>query len=112
MNKLSIEEKSERAHNKAFSKIVHIKDDIKRVKKEIREGGNGSVPVEMLQKSVNHLQADLQTWEYIAKLIETDDFRQPIKNNVEMLHGMMGLADPRYMDVDYDELYSGDLPIG
>ena len=29
-----------------------------------------------------------------------------------MLHGMMGLADPRYMDVDYDELYNGNLPIG
>ena len=111
MIKLSIEEKSERAHNKAFSKMINIKDDIKRVKQEIREGGT-SVPVDLLQKSVEGYERDLQTWEYIAKLIETDNFRQPIKNNVEMLHGMMGLADPRYMDVDYDELYSGDLPIG
>ena len=111
MIKLSIEEKSERAHNKAFSKMINIKDDIKRVKQEIREGGT-SVPVDLLQKRVEGYERDLQTWEYIAKLIETDDFRQPIKNNVEMLHGMMGLADPRYMDVDYDELYNGDLPIG
>ena len=103
MNKLSIEEKSERAHNKAFSKMIYIKKDIKRVQQEIREGGNGSVPVEMLQKSINHLQADLQTWEYIAKLIETDDYRQPIKSNVEMLHGMMGLADPRFLEVNDPE---------
>tara|TARA_R100001163_G_C5002386_1_gene151046 strand:+ start:354 stop:671 length:318 start_codon:yes stop_codon:yes gene_type:complete len=103
MNKLSIEEKSERAHNKAFSKMIYIQKDIKRVQQEIREGGNGSVPVEMLQKSINHLQADLQTWEYIAKLIETDDYRQPIKSNVEMLHGMMGLADPRFLEVNDPE---------
>ncbi len=48
MDKLSIEEKSERAHNKAFSKMINIKDDIKRVQKEIRQGGNGSIPIEML----------------------------------------------------------------
>jgi hypothetical protein len=36
MIKLSIEEKSERAHNKAFSKMINIKDDIKRVKQEIQ----------------------------------------------------------------------------
>ena len=107
MDKLSIEDIAERAHNKAFAKMVYIQDDIKRVKQEIREGGNGSVPVEMLQKSVTQMENDLQTWEYIAKLIETDDFRQPIKTNVEMLHGMMGLSDPNYLDVDFDQ-----LPIG
>ena len=112
MDKLSIEEKSERAHNKAFSKMVNIKDDIKRVQKEIRQGGNGSIPVEMLQKSLDHMKADLQTWEYIAKLIETDDYRQPIKTNVEILHGMMGLADPNHLDVDFEEIYKGNLPIG
>ena len=112
MDKLSIEEKSERAHNKAFSKMINIKDDIKRVQKEIRQGGNGSIPVEMLQKSLDHMKADLQTWEYIAKLIETDDYRQPIKTNVEMLHGMMGLADPNHLDVDFEEIYKGNLPIG
>ena len=112
MDKLSIEEKSERAHNKAFSKMINIKDDIKRVQKEIRQGGNGSIPVEMLQKSLDHMKADLQTWEYIAKLIETDDYRQPIKTNVEILHGMMGLADPNHLDVDFEEIYKGNLPIG
>ena len=112
MIKLSIEEKSERAHNKAFSKMINIKDDIKRVQKEIRQGGNGSIPVDMLQKSLDHMKADLQTWEYIAKLIETDDYRQPIKTNVEILHGMMGLADPNHLDVDFEEIYKGNLPIG
>ena len=109
MNKLSVEEICERAHNKAFSKMINIKEDIKRVQQEIREGGNGAVPVDMLQKSVNHMQANLQTWEYIAKLIETDDFRQPIKDNVAMLHGMMGLSSPDYMDYDVD---FDQLPIG
>lgn len=112
MNKLSIEDIAERAHNKAFSKMINIKEDIKRVQQEIREGGNGSVPIDMLQKSVEHMQADLQTWEYIAKLVETNDYRQPIKTNVELLHGMMGLADPNHLDVDFEEIYKGNLPIG
>jgi len=109
MNKLSIEDIAERAHNKAFAKMIYIQDDIKRVKQEIREGGNGSVPVDMLQKSVTNMEYDLQTWEYMAKLIETDDFREPIKNNVEILHGMMGLSSPDYMDYDVD---FDQLPIG
>jgi len=112
MNKLSIDEIAERAHNKAFSKMINIQDDIRRVNKEIKSGGNGSVPVDMLQKSVTNMEYNLQTWEYIAKLIETDDFRQPIKHNVEMLHGMMGLADPNHLEVDYEQLYNGGLPIG
>ena len=112
MNKLSKEELCNRAHNKAFSKMINIKDDIKRVNKEIKEGGNGSVPLELLRKSIVNLDNDLQVWNHIAKLIETDDFRQPIKHNVEMLHGMMGLADPNHLEVDYEQLYNGDLPIG
>ena len=112
MDKLNIEEIAERAHNKAFSKMINIQDDIKRVNKEIKSGGNGSVPVDMLRKSVTQMENDLQTWEYIAKLIETDDFRQPIKTNVEMLHGIMGLTDPNHIDVNYEQIYNGDLPIG
>ena len=104
MNKRRREVKAERAHNKACSKRIYRKKDRKRGQQEIRDGGNGSIPVDMLQKSVNHMQADLQTWEYIAKLIETDDYRQPIKTNVQMLHGMMGLTDAFDMDVDYEEL--------
>jgi len=112
MDELSIEDLSERAHNKAFSKMMNIKEDIKRVQQEIREGGNGSIPIDMLKTSVTQMQNNLQTWEYIAKLIETDDFREPIKSNVEFLHGMMGLADHKSLDVDYEQLYNGDLPIG
>tara|TARA_R100000935_G_C2710650_1_gene113953 strand:- start:4 stop:333 length:330 start_codon:yes stop_codon:yes gene_type:complete len=109
MNKLSKEELCNRAHNKAFSKMINIKDDIKRVNKEIKEGGNGSVPLELLRKSIVNLDNDLQVWNHIAKLIETDDFRQPIKNNVEILHNIMGLSGPDYMDYDVD---FDQLPIG
>jgi len=112
MDKLNIEEIAERAHNKAFSKIVNIQNNIKRVNKEIKAGGDGSVPVDLLRKSLVNMENNLQTWEYIAKLIETNDFRQPIKTNVEMLHGMMGLSDPNYLEVDYEQVYNGDLPIG
>ena len=109
MTKLSVEEISERAHNKAFAKMIYIQDDIKRVKQEIREGGNGSIPVDLLKKSVINLEHDLNTWQYIAKLIETDDFRSPVRDNVEMLHSIMGLSGPDYMDYDVD---FDQLPIG
>lgn len=112
MEKLSIEQLSERAHNKAFSKMIYIEKDIQRLQQEIRDGGNGSVPIDLLKTSLEATQRDLQVWSYIAKLIETDDFREPIRKNIELLHGMMGLADPDHLDVDFEQVYKGNLPIG
>tara|TARA_R110000765_G_scaffold9884_1_gene30591 strand:- start:140 stop:478 length:339 start_codon:yes stop_codon:yes gene_type:complete len=112
MDKLTQEELNERAHNKAFSKMSFIEDDIRRVSEEIREGGNGSIPVELLKKSVRALERDLQTWSYIAKLVESHDFRKPVIKSPPKLFGMMGLSDPRTFDVDYDQICNGDLPIG
>jgi len=108
MNKESAGEIHERAHNKAFSKMIYLNNDIKRAREEIRDGGDGLVTVDLLKQNFERLKLDLKTWEYIAKLIETEDFIEPVRSNVEMLHGMMGLADPSLydMDVDYDQIPS------
>ena len=93
-----------KAHNKAFAKVLYLADDIKKARQEIKSGGDGRISMDLLESNFERLKVDLKVWEYIAKLIETEDFTEPIKSNVEMLHGIMGLADPNLydMDVDYD----------
>ena len=93
-----------RAHNKAFAKVLYLADDIKRARKEIKGGGDGRISMDLLQSNLERLKVDLKVWEYIAKLVESENYTGPIKSNVEMLHGIMGLADPNLydMNVDYD----------
>jgi hypothetical protein len=91
-----------RAHNKAFAKVLYLADDIKRARKEIKSGGDGRISMDLLQSNLERLKVDLKVWEYIAQLVEDENLTEPIKSNVEMLHGIMGLADPSLYDMDID----------
>ena len=63
----------QRASNKAFSKIITLERDISKLKLEIRSGGDGRIGVDMLQTCLSSTEKELQTWQYIAKLIETNE---------------------------------------
>ncbi len=63
----------QRASNKAFSKIITLERDISKLKLDIRSGGDGRIGVDMLQKCLSSTEKELQTWQYIAKLIETNE---------------------------------------
>jgi hypothetical protein len=63
----------QRAHNKAFSKMLTLERDISSLKLEIRSGGDGRIGVDMLQTCLSSTEKELQTWQYIAKLIETNE---------------------------------------
>ena len=63
----------QRAHNKAFSKMLTLERDISKLKLEIRSGGDGRIGVDMLQTCLLSTEKELQTWQYIAKLIETNE---------------------------------------
>lgn len=67
MNKSEIRD---RAHNKAFSKIMTLQRDVSRLNDEIRAGGDGRISLDTLKDCVRSTRKDLQTWQYIAKLIE------------------------------------------
>jgi len=63
----------QRAHNKAFSKMITLERDISRLKLDIRSGGDGRLGVDMLKTCLSSTEKELQTWQYIAKLIETNE---------------------------------------
>ncbi len=67
------DELNEKASNKAFSKIFHLEEDLKRAKEDLRTGGDGRFSQELLEKCRDSVDHELQTWNYIAKLIELDN---------------------------------------
>lgn len=70
---MSKTEIKQRAHNKAFSKILTLERDISSLKLEIRSGGDSRLGVDMLQTCLSSTEKELKTWQYIAKLIETNE---------------------------------------
>ena len=63
----------QRAHNKAFSKMITLERDISKLKLDIRTGGDGRLGVDLLKTCLSSTEKELQTWQYIAKLIETNE---------------------------------------
>ena len=63
----------QRAHNKAFSKMLTLERDISKLKLDIRTGGDGRIGVDLLKTCLSSTEKELQTWQYIAKLIETNE---------------------------------------
>jgi hypothetical protein len=63
----------QRAHNKAFSKLLTIERDISELKLDIRSGGDERISVDMLRTCLSSTEKELQTWQYIATLIEKNN---------------------------------------
>ncbi len=63
----------ERAHNKAFSKIITLKRDVRGLNTDIRSGNSGRLSVNLLQTCLKSTKLELETWQYIAKLIEINE---------------------------------------
>ena len=72
-NIMTQDELNEKASNKAFSKIFHLEEDLKRAKEDLRTGGDGRFSQDLLEKCKDSVDHELQTWNYIAKLIEFDN---------------------------------------
>jgi hypothetical protein len=67
MNKADI---IDRAHNKAFSKIIDLKRDISQLNEDIRKGGDGRLSLDILKNCVLSTRTELQVWQFISTLIE------------------------------------------
>ena len=63
----------ERASHKAFAKISFIKLENDAYRRDIKAGGDGRLSVDLLQRCLSSNENELLTWQYIAKLIETDE---------------------------------------
>ena len=89
MEKLTTEELNNRASNKAFSKIFHLEEDLKQAKKDVRTGGDGRFSTELLEVCRDSTDRELQTWNYIAQLIELDNTEGT--TNVKALKDLINL---------------------
>jgi len=89
MEKLTKEELNQRASNKAFSKIFHLEEDLKEAKKDVKTGGDGRFSNELLEICRDSTDRELQTWNYIAQLIEVDNTKGT--TNVDALKNLINL---------------------
>ena len=71
--KIMSEEIKERARHKAFAKISFIELENRTYKRDIKAGGDGRLSVDLLKTCLRSNERELLTWQYIAKLIETDE---------------------------------------
>ena len=63
----------ERARHKAFAKISFLQLENRTYKRDIKAGGDGRLSVDLLRRCLSSNENELLTWQYIAKLIETDE---------------------------------------
>ena len=68
--KISIDE---RAANKAFAKIIHLRDELAVLQKDIATRNTGPISIEQVKQVLNGTLIELQTWEYIFELIEKNE---------------------------------------
>ena len=62
----------EKAHNKAFAKIHALKIRVSKLKYDIERKNTGVVTIHELEICLDAATRELETWNYIFKLIELD----------------------------------------
>tara|TARA_R110002049_G_C8874581_1_gene539403 strand:+ start:428 stop:643 length:216 start_codon:yes stop_codon:yes gene_type:complete len=61
------------ASDKAFAKITTLAFEIQDLKRDLKSGDIGPITIEEMELLVNGTEKELKIWNYIAKLIETDE---------------------------------------
>ena len=62
----------ERAHNKAFAKIHALQIRVSKLKYDIERKNTGAITMHELEICLDAATRELETWNYIFKLIELD----------------------------------------
>ena len=91
MKKLTQEELNQRASDKAFSKIFFLEEDLKQAKKDVITGGDGRNSQELLEICRDSTDRELQTWNYIAKLIELENKDDDEFSTIKVLKDLISL---------------------
>ena len=91
MDKLTKEELNKRASNKAFSKIFYLEEDLKKAKKDLKTGGDGRFSKDLLEQCRDSVYQELQTWNYIAKLIEIENKDEDEFSTIKVLKDLINL---------------------
>ena len=73
MPKLNTDTLNQRASDKAFAKLFHLNEELEKLKEAIIDpDSKRNVSSEVLEKCINATINQIDTWNYIAKLVETD----------------------------------------
>ena len=73
MPKLHTDALNQRASDKAFAKLFHLNEELEKLKEAIIDpDSKRNVSSEVLEKCINATINQIDTWNYIAKLVETD----------------------------------------
>mgnify|MGYP001586886685 CR=1 FL=1 len=67
------QELQQRASDKAFARMSMLYITIEQNKQDIRQGNYGGVTSREMDIVLNSNKTELKVWEYITKLIETDE---------------------------------------
>jgi len=62
---LSTKELNNAAFDKAQAKIYSLKDDIIRQENDVRTGGDGMIPIDLMKKCLDASRRQLAIWEHI-----------------------------------------------
>jgi len=62
-----------RAGNKAFAKLHHIQFKLSNLKSDLKLERYGPITKEEVMRCIRSEETELEVWNYIAKLIETDE---------------------------------------
>ena len=91
MEKLTTEELNQRASSKAFSKVFHLEEDLKRSIEEVKTGGDARFSIDLLEKCRDSIDHELQTWNYIAQLIELENKDDDEFSTIKVLKDLISL---------------------
>lgn len=72
-NEFDKKEIKERASNKAFAKLQILYIERDNLESDIKSGNDSIVPVETLKNMYDCTLKEIKVWNYITKLIETDE---------------------------------------
>jgi hypothetical protein len=70
---MTSKELKQRASDKAFAKMSMLLITIEQNKEDIRTGNYGGITSHEMNIVLNSNKTELKVWQYIAKLIETDE---------------------------------------
>jgi hypothetical protein len=63
----------EKAFDKVYSNIITSQLRIKSIEREISGGGSGGIDMEQLIGIKEHVESELEIWNYILSVIEKND---------------------------------------
>jgi hypothetical protein len=63
----------EKAFDKVYSNIITSQLRIKSIEREINGGGSGGIDMEQLIGIKEHVESELEIWNYILSVIEKND---------------------------------------